>query len=405
MTIEVKRHSGGARDFFQSAEIAFGEHFEPDDLPVFEPLFEADRALAAHDGKRMVGNATIISFELTVPGGTLPVAGVSAVGVQPTHRRRGILRQMMRRQLDEVHERGEPLAALWASEGSIYQRFGYGLATVMGSIDVERSRSAFRVPRTPSGRIRFVSRAEAGELFPPLYERMRTARVGFFERSPAFWDALFYDPERWRRGGGPAFFVVHEVDGAVDGYARYRIHDDWDLSGSKSRLVVMELMAENAAAHLDLWRFLFDVDLIATVVGQLLAVDDPLLLAMAEPRRLRFTIGDALWLRIVDVEGALGGRRYHGSGRVIIGLRDEFCPWNAGRWALDVGDGSAVVERTGEAAELDLDVTDLAAIYLGAFTVAQLLAAGRGRELGAGSAARLDGLLRSDRAPWCPAVF
>jgi predicted acetyltransferase len=405
MTIDVKRHSGGARDFFQSAEIAFGEHFEPDDLPIFEPLFEADRALAAHDGERMVGNATIISFELTVPGGTLPTAGVSAVGVQPTHRRRGILRQMMRRQLDDVHARGEPLAALWASEGSIYQRFGYGLATLMGNIEVERSRAAFRVPHTPSGPVRFVGRDEADDLFPPLYEQMRTTRAGFFERSPAFWTALLYDPERWRRGGGPAFYVVHEADGTVDGYARYRIHDDWELSGSKSRLVVMELMAENAAAHLDLWRFLFDVDLMATVVGRFLAVDDPLLLAMAEPRRLRFTIGDALWLRIVDVEGALVGRRYHGSGRVVIELRDEFCPWNAGRWALAVREGSAAAERTEEAPELDLDVTDLAATYLGAFTVAQLLAAGRGRELSAGSAARLDGLLRTDRAPWCPAVF
>ncbi|MDQ2940797.1 MAG: GNAT family N-acetyltransferase [Chloroflexota bacterium] len=405
MTIEVKRHSGDARDFFRSAEIAFGEQFEPDDLPVFEPLFEADRALAAHDGGRMVGNATAISFELTVPGGTLPAAGVSAVGVQPTHRRRGILRQMMRRQLDEVHERGEPIAALWASEGSIYQRYGYGLATLMGNIEVERSRAGFRLPHAPSGPIRFVSRDEAGELFPPLYARMRPSRVGFFERSPAFWTALFYDPERWRHGGGPAFYVVHEIDGAVDGYARYRIHDDWELSGSKSRLVVMELMAENAAAHLDLWRFLFDVDLMATVVGRFLAVDDPLLLAMAEPRRLRFTIGDALWLRLVDVEGALVGRRYQGSGRVVIDLRDEFCPWNAGRWALDVGQGSAGVERTGEAADLELDVTDLAAIYLGAFTVAQLLAAGRGRELSARGAVRLDGLLRSDRAPWCPAVF
>jgi predicted acetyltransferase len=405
MTIEVNRHSGGAREFFESAEIAFGEQFQPDDLPVLEPLFEGDRALAAHDGDRMVGNATIISFDLTVPGGKLSAAGVSAVGVQPTHRRRGILRQMMRRQLEEVHERGEPLAALWASEGSIYQRFGYGLATLGASIEVERSRSAFRLPHAPSGSIRFATRDEAGERFPPVYDRMQTARVGFFTRSPAFWNALFYDPERWRRGAGPAFYVVHETDGTVDGYARYRIHDDWETSGSKSRLMVMELMAENAATHLDLWRFLFDVDLMDTVQGRFLAVDDPLLLAMAEPRRLRFTVGDALWLRLVDVEGALVGRRYAGSGRVVIELRDDFCPWNAGGWALEVADGSAAAERTDDPAELALDVTDLAAIYLGAFTVAQLLGAGRGRELSEGSAARLDGLLRGDRAPWCPTVF
>ena len=405
MTIEVKRHSGGAREFFQSAEIAFGEQFEVDDLPVLEPLFEQDRALAAHDGDRMVGNATIISFDLTVPGGTLAAAGVSAVGVQPTHRRRGILRQMMRRQIDDIHERGEPLAVLWASEGSIYQRFGYGLATLAAGIEVDRSRTAFRLPHTPSGSIRIVTREEAGELFPPLYERLLGTRAGFFTRSPAFWNSLFYDPERWRRGGGPAFHVVHEVDGTVDGYARYRIYGDWEPSGSKSRLVVTELMSQNPAAHLDLWRFLFDVDLMATVAGRFLAVDDPLLLAVAEPRRLRFTVGDALWLRLVDVAAALVGRRYAGSGRVVIELHDEFCPWNAGIWALDVDDGTAAVEQAAEPAGLELDITDLAAIYLGAFTVGQLLAAGRGREIVAGSAARLDGLLRSDRAPWCPAVF
>jgi len=209
MTIEVKPHSGGAREFFQSAEIAFGEHFEADDLPVLEPLFEQDRALAAHDGDRMVGNATIISFDLTVPGGALAAAGVSAVGVQPTHRRRGILRQMMRRQLDDVHERGEPLAVLWASEGGIYQRFGYGLATLAAGIEIERSRTAYRLPHAPSGSIRFVTREEAGELFPSLYERLVPKRAGFFTRSPAFWSSLFYDPERWRHGGGPAFYVVH----------------------------------------------------------------------------------------------------------------------------------------------------------------------------------------------------
>ncbi len=405
MSFEIKRHSGSAREFFQSAEVAFGEHFEPDDLPVFEPLFEADRAIAANDGDRMVGNATVITFDLTVPGGKLPAAGVSAVGVQPTHRRRGILREMMRRQLDDVHERGEPVAALWASEGSIYQRFGYGLATLTASIEVERTRTAFRLPHTPRGQIRFVNRDEAGKLFPPVYERIRATRPGFFTRSPAYWNTIFYDPERWRHGAGPAFYVVHEVDGAVDGYARYRIHDDWDTVGSKSRLMVMELMAENAAAHLDLWQFLFGVDLIATVTGRLMAVDDPLLLAMAEPRRLRFTVGDALWLRLVDVKAALVGRRYTGTGRVVIELADGFCAWNAGRWALDVRDGSATVERTDAPAQLALDVTDLAALYLGAFRVAQLLAAARGRELVEGAAAQLDALLRSDGAPWCPSVF
>ena len=406
MEIDVRPFDGEPRDFWIAGELAFAERPRDEDYDRWAAMFEADRAVAAFDGSRVVGTAGIFTFELTVPGGILPAAGVTIVGVHPTHRRQGILRRMMRLQTDAIHERGEPLAILWASEGGIYQRFGYGLGSLHLAVDVERERSAFRAAHTPSGTIRFVDVDEATRLFPPVYDAVRATRPGFFARSPAYWDAEFFpDPEHWRRGASAAFHVVHEVAGEADGYARYRIRDEWEMVGPKSKVVVVEIMATSPAAQLDLWRYLFDIDLMARLEAWNLPVDDPLLLSVAEPRRLKGTLGDALWVRIVDVSSALAGRRYAADGRLVIELSDEFCDWNDGVWELSVENGVPMIGPSTDPADLACDVTDLGAAYLGAFGFRQLADAGRVRELQPGAVARADGLFRTERAPWCPKVF
>ena len=101
---------------------------------------------AAFEEGQIVGGAGAFPFELSVPGGSLPCAGVTAVGVHPTHRRRGVLRSMMDAQLRDVHERGEPIAALWASEETIYGRFGYGIASWAGELKVPHEWDAFAAP-------------------------------------------------------------------------------------------------------------------------------------------------------------------------------------------------------------------------------------------------------------------
>jgi predicted acetyltransferase len=404
--IDVRPYEGEAREYLSAVELAFGERLRDEDAAVFEPTFEPDRAIAAYDGGRLVGTAAIFSFDLTVPGGSLPAAGVTMVGVHPTHRRRGVLRRMMRMQLDAVHDRGEPLAILWASEGNIYQRFGYGLSTMRTGLRVERDRSAYRRPHVPAGSVRFVEVDEARRLFPPIYESVRPARPGFFSRTPAFWDAeVFHDPEHWRRGAGAAWHVVHEVAGETDGYARYRIRDKWNDAGPESTLRVNEIMARNPAAHLDLWRFLLDVDLMSQIEAWNVAPDDPLILAVSEPRRLGIAVGDALWLRIVDVPSALAGRRYAADGPIVLEVADEFCPWNDGRWLLSVEDGVPSVEPTTDAPDVACDITDLAAAYLGGFSFVQLADAARAAEIAPGALARADALFRTQRAPWCPSVF
>lgn len=407
MEIDVRPLDGGLRAFYEAGETAFSGRLRDEDWAVLEPAAEADRAIAAYDGDRIVGTAGAFSFELTVPGGVLPAAGVTLVGVHATHRRRGILRRMMTTQLEQVRDRGEPLAILWASEGAIYQRFGYGLGSMRMGVSVERHRSAFRLPHAPAGSIRFVELDDAKRLLPPIHDALLPHRPGFFNRTPAFWDAeFFHDPEHRRGGGGPAWYILHEAaDGTADGYARYRIRDQWDDTGSKSAVVVSELLATTPGAHLDLWRFLLDIDLMSRVEVWNLAPDDPILLVMADPRALAATIGDALWVRVVDVPAALAGRSYRADGRVVIEVADEVMPANAGRWLLTVADGSAEATSTTDAPDIACDITDLGAAYLGAFTFAQLADAGRVRGTASGGLAAADALFRTDRAPWCPRVF
>ena len=406
MEIDVRAFDGEPRTFFEAGALAFSERLRDEDAAAYESTFEPDRAIAAYDGDRVVATAGIFSFDLTIPGGVVPAAGVTFVGVHPTHRRQGILRRMMLRQLADIHDRGESIAILWASEGSIYQRFGYGLATTLTRVSVERSRSAFRMTHVPAGTIRLVDVDEAKRLVPPIHDAIVPTRPGFFNRTTAFWDAEFFrDPEHWRQGAGEAYYAIHEVAGEPDGYARYRVRDKWDDNGPQSTVIVTEKMATTPAGHLDLWRFLLDIDLMAKLEAWNIAPDDPLFLNVLEPRRLGIALGDALWLRVVDVASALAQRRYAGDGRLVLEVADELCDWNDGRWSLSVDNGIPLVEPATDAAELAMDVTDLAAAYLGGFSFVQLADAARVRELQPGALSRADALFRTQRPPWCPKVF
>lgn len=406
MEIEIRPFDGVVSDYGQVVDVAFGSEFHPEDSQHFEPLFRSSQALGAYDGDRMVAGAAHLPMSLTIPGGELPAAGVTSVGVLPTHRRRGILTGLMRRQLADIHERGEPLAALWASEGAIYQRFGYGMATLNATLEAETTRIRFRSDHERRGTVRFVTSDEAQRLLPPIFERVRLRRAGFFSRSAEFWGSeIFYDPPHGRRGGGPVLYVLHEADGVADGYAYYRIIQDWDARGPRSSLQLYELQGADAAATRELWAYVFGVDLVATVRARPQPVDASLLWMVTEPRRLGMTVGDGMWLRLVDVAAALEGRGYAGSDSLVLELRDAVCDWNHGRWALEAGPEGARVTRTQRSADLALDAGDLAALYLGGTTFAQLLLAGRGEELTAGAGQRLDALLHTDLAPWCPLIF
>lgn len=362
----------------------------------------ADRVHAVWDGGRVVGGAGAFPFTLTVPGGRVRAAGVTVVGVLPTHRRRGVLRAMMRAQLDAGHEGGESVAYLWASEDTIYGRFGYGLASYAMEIDLAREHSAFHTPTEPFGQARLVSLAEAEPLVAPVWERVAASTPGMFARSSAWWRARpLADPEWRRASSGELRCAVIEADGRPAAYALYRVTAAFDRGVPIGTLDVVEAMGDSPEATRAIWRLLLDVDWTARVRAFVLPLDHPILLLAAEPRRLRASIRDGLWVRLVDVGAALAARSYAGPESVVVDVADAFCPWNQGRWRV----GASGVAKTNEPPELSCDVAALGSVYLGGVTWAQLGRSLRVVERRPGALARADVLFRHDLAPWCPEIF
>ena len=380
---------------------AFGEELKDDDIERQRRLMPLDRTLAAWDAGRPVGVTASYPFMLTIPGGQASAAGVTWVGVLPSHRRRGVLRELMRRQLDDVHERGEPLAILWASESLIYGRFGYGMAAPATELDAERSAFALRDDPGQRGSVRLVSADEAAELFPPVYERVRGDRPGMLSRTDDWWKhGRLADPEHWREGSGPKFYALLELDGEAAGYALYRIASKWEGGTPKSEVRIVEALATAPEATVELWRFLFGIDLVVKVKS---GAADPawsLFLMAADPRRLHLSVSDGLWLRVVDLEAALRARAFAAGEPVVLEVADDMLPRNAGRWRI----GSEPARSEAEA-DVALHVSDLASAYLGAFSFERLAAAGRARELRPGGLARATALFATPLPPYCPEGF
>lgn len=406
--MEIQIRPTSSLDEYRAALSSIGHFFgwQPDEKAAerFARNLPFDRMLAAWDGDSIVAGGGSFPFETSVPGGgSVPTSGVTVIGVLPTHRRRGILRQLMRRQLDDARRNGEPLAALWASEGTIYGRFGFGVASWSGEIDLPKERTAFARPFETRGRVRAVDADQALETFPQVYDAARTETPGMMSRTRDWWEArlLTDGPDNRPAGAGPQNCVLLEHDGTPAGYALYRIKQSFEAGSTSGKLMIREAVGSSADATRELWRFLLDVDWVARIEASLLPVDHPLLLLLAEPRRAGFRISDALWLRLADVGAALDARTYSGDGVVTFEVDDPFLPDNGGTWTL--ADGHA--ERTEREPDVRLGVDALASAYLGGFSFAQLAAAGRVEEVTPGALAVADALFRTDRAPWCPEIF
>lgn len=409
MSIEIKAlEPGGFERFLKTCEAAFGQGITSADVERFPRVIEERRLLYAAEGGQMVGTTGAFRFSFTVPGPRqVTAAGVTMVGVLPSHRRRGVLSNLMRRQLDDVHSWGEPIAVLYASEGGIYGRFGYGLASLQAAINLLRDRASWRTPLAPYGSVRLAAPEEGLAAMARVYEEVRVERPGMFARSDDWWTnhRLAEDAEDERRGGGPRWQAILSTDDGPEGYALYRIHPQWETHAPHGWVDVIEAMGTNARAEQALWAYLLGLDLVKEIQADAVPPDLPLLHQLAEPRRLRLMLRDSLWVRILDVERALEARGYDHDDRLTFELDDPFCPWNAGRYELESAGGSAEVRRTDAAPALALDITDLGALYLGGFSASSLVAAGRVGELEPGAARRADALFGSDRHPWCPEMF
>lgn len=393
------------RAWFESVMVAFGEDLIEDQWKLDQLTLEPNRILGGYDGDKIVGGGGAFSFHMTVPGGIAPVAGVTMVGVMPTHRRQGVLTALMARQLADVKAAGEPMAALWASEGSIYQRFGYGLATANGSVDIERDRSAFRKPFAADGKVELRDIESARPSIMRVYDEVRARTPGFYARSSPWYDVLLSDAEFRRRGAGARYNAILTRDGQDVGYVLYRIKSEWLDTGPSNVVIVLELIGSDAQAVQELWRYIFGVDLTTRIRSRIGPADHPLLLMVAEPRRLQLRVGDGMWLRIVDVAAALAARGYAADGTIVLEVTDEFMPEVAGRWRLTVGAGRGSAEATTDPADLQLEIQDLAAVYMGGFRFASLGRAGRTVQLTPDAHARADALFATAGTPWCPEVF
>jgi predicted acetyltransferase len=397
---------GRLEDAIRLHAAAFTEEITGEHVAVIRPLFEYDRNLAAFDGDTMIGQASASAMELTVPGAVLPAAGITAVGVLPTHRRRGVGQALMRRQLHELHEQDTPLAYLWASEGRIYQRFGYGLGSLAAAFDISRRDTELLRPADPGGRMRLVDRAEALKSFPAVYDRVRPTRPGMVDRDERWWQAIFLDIEKDRDGATPFFWATYEGEAGLEGYVVYRGKESRTGSdGFDNILEIEELLWATDRAYLGLWTYCFGVDLVGHVKGWRRPVDESLLYMLAEPRGLGLQIRDGTWLRLVEVGPALEGRGYGADDRLVLRIEDGFCPWNEGTWELEGGPGGASCRPTDVEPDLALDASTLACAYLGAVPFRHLAPAGRVEERTAGALDRADAMFASDPAPWCPHVF
>ena len=391
-------------DFLQVVERAFHGRWVPEDAEPDRLIAEPDRWFVALDGDEIVGTAGACTTELTVPGGSMSAPGVTAVGVLPSHRRRGINTRLMGAILDQAAERGEALAYLWASETAIYGRFGYGMASLCTEIEMAADRSAFVPGVRIGGRVRVLPRDRALPLMRPVYDAVAPTRPGMITLDDRWWTSLWQ--ERTRDEDQPRFFAVHEDDdGTIDGYAVYTVKHEWRHSVPTNELRVRDLIATNPDATAALWRFVFDVDLVATVTAEDRPVDEELLWLVAEPRRLHAMVIDGLFLRVLDVERALGGRRYSGDGRLVLEIDDGFRPATSGRYELVVDDGEGTCRRTEAEPDLACSVTTLGAAYFGGSSFRQLARGHQVREHTPAALARADAMFAWDPSPWFAFVY
>ena len=410
----------GAHEIYAFASCqasAFGGRYTPDKLESFAEDLQLDRSLAVFDNGDLVATASSYLVRLTLPGLIRSeVAAVTDVSVAPTHRRRGMLTSMMRRQFDDLRSSNEAVAVLVASEGGIYGRYGYGPATFGARYVVDKRHARLLAPFTApcgsssnggSGSVRLVELAQAAEAFPAVHDAYVPTRAGELDRPRGEWAELLGNPNGADEAARHRFYVCYEQAGRIDGYAVYRVAP-MDPSDHWRRAVFLEeLCSLSDESYRALWSFLLGIDLTEELRTRGRPVDEPLRYLLGDPRHLRTTSwGDRTWVRLVDVAGSLARRRYEEEDSLVIEVKDPFCPWNDGCFRLSVdGEGVGTAERVEAAPDLALPVDALGASYLGGVPFVGMAEVGRVAECTQGAARRADRMFSARRPPFCTTSF
>jgi predicted acetyltransferase len=373
MAIEIRTATDDDWPAFAHADARnFGFSYAETDLVETRPLIDPSRFVLALDGAEIVGVAGSYALDVTLPGGsTVPMGGVTWVSVSATHRRQGVLTRMMAACHDDIDARGEPVAALFASESGIYERFGYGLATMLAGRRIETRRAALQQRFQPAaGSVRFMEIDEARDVIPAMWERYRRTRPGELSRSDAYFDRMFAVLPRERDGASGTFLLRH-----ADGYACYRIASNWNEGFPAHELRLTELVALTPDAHAALWHTVLNIDLVGTVVTRQVPVDDPLPYLLDDPRSFQtVSLTDGVWVNVRDVAIAFGARTYAVPDRLVVELTDG--PLAGRRVAIEGGPDGGACRTVRSRPDLSATHAALGALLYGGVT-ASALAAGR----------------------------
>jgi predicted acetyltransferase len=358
-------------------------------------LLEPGRTIGAFVDGRLVGTADAVTSSLTLPGGNVVGhAAVTHVGVLPSFTRRGVATDLMRHQLHDIATRGEAVATLRASEATIYERYGYGVASTSQTVEVRTARAALRPGLPPGGPLRLLDPAEVWDTLPRIYTENRPSRPGTIDRPDVWWEGVRL---RTESGSGPWYVAVHGALGSETGFVRYRPidTDKWFISDQRT-IVVEDFFAPDIDSYFGLLRFVLGLDLIDRVMFWMLPVDDPLKWLLLDQRAAKVTAThDETWLRIVDVEKALAARQYTDGGEVTIAVDDALLPGNSITVCI-TADGAERVDRH---PQLHVGVAGLGAVLLGGATWHSLSMAGLARADDPAHVAAADRLFAVTQAP------
>lgn len=369
---------------------------DPNGSARFRALIDCSQAWAAFDGKHIVATTATFNLEMAVPGGTLPMAGLTHVTVRPTHRRRGLLRELMACHLADAKTRGFAVSGLWASEAKIYRRFGYGLAAIHDEVTIQNAHAVNFIDGGQRDELAWIDEAEARAVMPGIYDAATLQRPGVLRRTATWWhERRFLEAPFVRKGASRRRHVLAVRGGTPVGYVTYRHRGG--LGGQNSAVEIVELLGVDQRAEATLWQFVMRVDLFPTVKWSNAPRDVALPWMVDDWRHIARSCADNVWLRIEDVSTALVARRY----AVDANLRFAV---DGTTYELQVHNGQGQCVAVQAAAELTIDRAALGSLYLGSVPASQLAAAGW--LVGdAAVIARAEALFAWPVAAWCPEIF
>jgi predicted acetyltransferase len=392
-------------EFFTAVVRGFHDDYVADRWAPMHKVFEPERSFGFQVDGRWISTCGAYSRKLTIPGGSVPAAAVTVVTVQPSYRRKGLLTEMMKHQLYDIHRRGEPVALLWASESAIYGRFGYGQGSPQVRLSGKTKTTAFRPDvDLGSGSVGEVERDQAIPVIKVLHQALLPERVGALDRNDDWWDVKWHDPQPWRRGASAYRFALHyDRRGRPDGYVAFRVKNNWEESGAE--VIIDELDAASGAARGALWRFVLDLDLVRRFTRHGAPLDETVRYLVNDLHSVKAELQDGTYARLVDVPRALEARRYLTELEVTIRVEDPLLRQNSGTFQLVGGaDGASVTKGRGRP-DLAMNVRDLSAIYLGGTSLAALVRAGLVTERTKGAAAATGAAFGWSQPPFCPDFF